>query len=320
MQQQKRGSKMILTVGTRGSKLALAQTNRVLAKIKQAHPDVDFKLKVIKTIGDKEHGKPLFTIDCKGIFEKEIDQQVVGGEVDFAVHSLKDVPIVEQQTGTVLAAIPKRDSQCDVFISKGKLPLNALPKGAVVGTGSLRRLAEIKYIRPDLDVEPIRGNVDTRVGKVRKGELDGIIIAEAGLERMNLTSEITERLPLEQFPSAAGQGALAIVAKEGNTDIIELLRKVENRATRAEITAERSLVLKLEGGCRVPIGAVGQANGNELSLFGCIFSLNTRKKISASAKGTLEEAELLGQRVGEDLIGQGAADLEKEWRQKYGVW
>jgi hydroxymethylbilane synthase len=311
---------MILTVGTRGSKLALAQTNRTLQQIKQKRPDVEFKLKVIKTIGDKEHGKPLFAIDCKGIFEKEIDQQVVSGEVDFAVHSLKDVPIVEQQTGTVLAAIPKRDSQCDVFISKGKVLLNALPKGAVVGTGSLRRLAEIKFIRPDLDVEPIRGNVDTRIGKVHKGELAGIVIAEAGLERMDITNEITERLTLDQFPSAAGQGAIAIVAKEGNTDVIEVLRSVEDEATRAEITAERSLVLKLEGGCRVPIGAVGQANGNNLSLFGCIFSLTEQKKISASVKGTLAQAKELGRKVGEDLIKQGAAEFEKEWREKYGVW
>ena len=311
---------MILSVGTRGSKLALAQTNRTLGQIKQKCPEVEFKLKVIKTIGDKEHGKPLFAIDCKGIFEKEIDQQVVSGEVDFAVHSLKDVPIVEQQTGTVLAAIPKRDSQCDVFISKNKVSLSALPKGSVVGTGSLRRLAEIKYIRPDLDVEPIRGNVDTRIGKVRKGELAGIVIAEAGLERMGITSEITERLPLDQFPSAAGQGAIAIVAKEGNAKVIDVLRSVEDKASRAEITAERSLVLKLEGGCRVPIGAVGQAMGNELSLFGCIFSLNEQKKISAQAKGTLAVAEALGRRVGEDLIKQGAKDFEKEWREKYGVW
>jgi hydroxymethylbilane synthase len=311
---------MIYTVGTRGSKLALTQTNRTLQQIKQQRPDVDFKLKIIKTIGDKEHGKPLFSIDCKGIFEKEIDQEVVSGQIDFAVHSLKDVPIVEQQTGTVLAAIPKRDSPCDVFISKDKIKLDALPKGAVVGTGSLRRLAEIKYIRPDLDVEPIRGNVDTRIGKVRKGELAGIVIAEAGLERMNITNEITERLSLEQFPSAAGQGAIAIVAKEGNTDVIEVLQSVEDKAARAEIIAERSLVLKLEGGCRVPIGAVGQANGNNLTLHGSIFSLNDRKKISASAKGTLEQAEQLGSKVGEDLIKQGAKDLEKEWREKYGVW
>ena len=311
---------MILTVGTRGSKLALAQTNRTLQQIKQKRPEVEFKLKIIKTVGDKEHGKPLFSIDCKGIFEKEIDQQVVSGEVDLAVHSLKDVPIVEQQTGTVLAAIPKRDSPCDVFISKDKIRLNELPKCAVVGTGSLRRLAEIKYLRPDLDVEPIRGNVDTRIGIVRKGELAGIVIAEAGLERMDITSEITERLPLEQFPSAAGQGAIAIVAKEGNSEVIKILQSVEDKATRAEITAERSLVLKLEGGCRVPIGAVGRANGNNLTLLGCIFSLTKHKKISAQAKGTLSQAEGLGSRVGEDLIKQGAKELEKEWREKYGVW
>lgn len=311
---------MILTVGTRGSKLALAQTNRTLNQIKQKNPNVDFKLRIIKTIGDKEHGKPLFTIDCKGIFEKEIDQQVVSGKIDFAVHSLKDVPIVEQQAGTVLAAIPKRDSPGDVFISKDKLPLLDLPKGAVVGTGSLRRLAEIKFLRPDLEVEPIRGNVDTRIGKVKKGELAGIVIAEAGLERMDLTGEITERLSLDQFPSAAGQGAIAIVAKEGNEAVIEVLRSVEDLAARAEITAERSLVLKLEGGCRVPIGAVGQAKSNDLSLFGCIFSLTGQKKISASAKGTLNDAEALGAKVGEDLIRQGAKELEKEWREKYGVW
>jgi hydroxymethylbilane synthase len=311
---------MILTVGTRGSKLALAQTNRTLGQIKAANPSVEFKLKVIKTIGDKEHGKPLFSIDCKGIFEKEIDQEVFAGEIDFAVHSLKDVPIVEQQTGTVLAAIPKRDSPCDVFISKDKVQLDALPKGAIVGTGSLRRLAEIKYIRPDLEVEPIRGNVDTRINKVRKGELAGIVIAEAGLERMNITSEITQRLSLDQFPSAAGQGAIAIVAKEGNGCVIDILRSVEDPAARAEITAERSLVLKLEGGCRVPIGAVAKAEGNNLTLYGSIFSLNDRKKISATAKGTLNQAQELGTRVGEELIAQGAADFEKEWREKYGVW
>jgi len=311
---------MILTVGTRGSKLALAQTNRTVSQIMQKNPNFEFELKIIKTTGDKEHGKPLFSIDCKGIFEKEIDQQVVNGEIDLAVHSLKDVPIVEQQSGTVLAAVPKRDSPCDVFISKNRVALNNLPTGAVVGTGSLRRLAEIKYIRPDLDIEPIRGNVDTRIGRVKKGELAGIVIAEAGLERMNITSEITERLSLDQFPSAAGQGAIAIVAKEDNSEVVRILQSVEDKATRAEITAERSLILKLEGGCRVPIGAVGQANGNTLRLQGSIFSLNTRKKISASAEGSLSQAEDLGAKVGEDLIRQGAKDLEKEWREKYGVW
>jgi hydroxymethylbilane synthase len=307
-------------VGTRGSVLALAQTNRVLKQIGQANPNLEFKLKIIKTIGDKEYGKPLFTIDCKGIFEKEIDQEVVNGDIDFAVHSLKDVPIVEQQTGTVLAAIPKRDSQHDVLISKDKISLSALPAGSVVGTGSLRRMAEIKFIRPDLDVQPIRGNVDTRLNKVRKGEFAGAVIAEAGLERMKLEKEITERLPLDQFPSAAGQGAIAVVAKEGNKYVISLLQKVEDKATRAEITAERSLVLALEGGCRVPIGAVAHADGDNLSLFGCIYSLKEPKKIGASAQGKLADANALGDEVGEALIKQGAKEFEKEWREKYGSW
>ena len=311
---------MNLIVGTRGSKLALAQTNRTLNQIKAKNPDVDFELKVIHTIGDKEHSKPLFSIDCKGVFEKEIDQQVVAGQVDFAVHSLKDVPIVEQMSGTVLASIPKRDSQCDVFISKGKVPLANLPKGSVVGTGSLRRLAEIKYIRPDLEVEPIRGNIDTRIGKVTQGNLAGIILAEAGLERMNLTDEMTERLSLDQFPSAAGQGAIAIVAKEGNTEIIKLLQSIEDTASRAEITTERSLVLKLEGGCRVPIGAVAQASGNKLTLTGSVYSLEGRQKITSRANGTLTQAAELGAKVGEELIGLGAEDFEKQWREKYGVW
>lgn len=311
---------MKLKVGTRGSKLALAQTNRTLDWIKAKNPDVEFELKIIHTMGDKEHGKPLFSIDCKGIFEKEIDQEVIAGDIDFAVHSLKDVPIVEQQTGTVLASIPKRDSPHDVFISKNGVTLMDLPKGSVVGTGSLRRLAEIKYLRPDLEVEPIRGNVDTRIGKVKKGELAGIVLAEAGLERMNITDEMAERLPMALFPSAAGQGAIAIVAKEGNTEVINILQSVEDKETRAEITAERSLVLKLQGGCRVPIGAVAKAEGDSLSLYGSIFSLNDRRKISASAKGVLSDAAELGAKVGEDLIAQGAKDFEKEWREKYGVW
>ena len=311
---------MIYTVGTRGSKLALAQTNRTLEQIRQKHPEVDFKLKIIKTEGDKQQGKPLFSIDAKGIFEKEIDQEVASGEIDFAVHSLKDVPIMEQQTGTILAAVPKRDSPCDVFISKNNVKLEDLPKCSVVGTGSLRRLAEIKYVRPDLEVEPIRGNVDTRIGKVQSGELAGVVIAEAGLERMHIENQMSQRLSLDLFPSAAGQGSIALVVKEGNTGLMKILKSVEDMVTRAEITAERSLVLKLAGGCRVPIGAVGQVVGNILTIHGSIYSLNERKKICASAKGLLSQAEKLGFKVGEELIAQGAEDIEKEWREKYGVW
>lgn len=311
---------MKLKVGTRGSKLALIQTNQTLDLIKAKNPTVEFELKIIHTTGDKEHGKPMFSLDAKGIFEREIDEEVIAGKIDFAVHSLKDIPIVEQQTGTILAATPKRNSPYDVLISKNHVKLADLPTGSVIGTGSLRRLAEIKYSRPDIEVEPIRGNVDTRIDKVQKGEIAGIVLAEAGLERMKLKDALTERLSLEQFPTAAGQGALALVAKEGNDVVIRLLQSVEDKATRAEITSERSLVLALEGGCRVPIGTVAKAEGNSLSLYGSIFSLSERKKISAHVKGTLTQAQELGIKVGEALIKQGAKDIEKEWREKYGAW
>jgi hydroxymethylbilane synthase len=312
---------MILKVGTRGSKLSRMQTEAFLRDLKTVHPDVEFQVEIIRTLGDKERGKPLFTIDCKGIFEKEIDQAIERGEVDFAVHSLKDVPIVDfAERQTTIAAIPERASQHDVLISKGNVPLNALAKGAVIGTGSLRRMAQVKFIRPDLEVKPIRGNVDTRIRKVKKGEFDGAILAEAGLERMGLESEIAERFSLDDFPSAAGQGALAIVTRKDAENVMQLLRAVDHAPTRAEVTAERSLVLHLEGGCRVPIGAVGRADGGALSLQGCIFSLDGQKKLSAFAEGMVDEAQALGEQVAQSLLKQGAKDLEKEWREKYGVW
>jgi len=310
---------MILTVGTRGSKLSLTQTQTILDTLKCIHPELEFKVKVIRTLGDKERKKPLFTIDRKGIFEKEIDQAIVKGEIAFAVHSLKDVPTLESSE-TTIAAIPKRNSPHDVLISKGNLPLDALAKGAVIGTGSLRRLAQVKFLRPDLEVKPIRGNVDTRIQKVKKGEFDGVIMAEAGLERMGLESQIAERFSLDRFVPAAGQGALAIVTRKDNENLMNLLRSVNHPPTRAEVTAERSLILQLEGGCRVPIGTIGRADDRALSLFGCVFSISGQKKITSFAKGTLDEAQDLGRKVAQSLLEQGAKNFEAEWREKYGPW
>jgi hydroxymethylbilane synthase len=310
---------MILTVGTRGSKLSLTQTQTILDALKCIHPELEFKVKVIRTLGDKDRKKPLFTIDRKGIFEKEIDQAIVEGEIAFAVHSLKDVPTLESSE-TTIAAIPKRNSPHDVLISKGNLPLDALAKGAVIGTGSMRRLAQVKFLRPDLEVKPIRGNVDTRIQKVKKGEFDGVIMAEAGLERMGLESQIAERFSLDRFVPAAGQGALAIVARKDNENVINLLRSVDHAPTRAEVSAERRLILQLEGGCRVPIGAIGRADNRALSLFGCVFSINGQKRITSFSKGTLDEAQDLGRKVAQSLLKQGAKNFEAEWREKYGPW
>jgi hydroxymethylbilane synthase len=310
---------LILTVGTRGSKLSLIQTNNVLESLRSLHPELEFKVKVIKTLGDKNQIKSLFSLDRKGIFEKEIDLAIAEGTVDFAVHSLKDVPILEQSE-TTIAAISKRSSPNDVLISKHNIPLAELSEGAVIGTSSLRRMAQLKHLRPDLEAKPIRGNVDTRIRKVKRGEFDAVIVAEAGIKRMKLESQITERFSLELFSPSAGQGALAIAAKNGNERVIKILESVNHLPSWAEVTAERSLVLALEGGCRVPIGAIGHASGEKLSFYGCVFSLDGQKKLFSSAEGKLDDAQDLGKQVAQRLLEQGAKELEKEWREKYGTW
>lgn len=310
---------MKLIVGTRGSKLALTQTNTVLDSLKAIHPEVEFEVKIIKTLGDEDAKHALFTIDRRGIFEKELGIAIAKEEIDLAVHSLKDVP-TEETPENVIAAIPKRGSPHDVLISKNRVPLEALPQCGVVGTGSLRRLAEVKYFRPDLQIKAIRGNVDTRIRKVNEGEFDGVIVAEAGLERMGINHLIAERFSLDKFTPAAGQGALAVTAKKGNQKVLALLKSIDDPLTRVEVTAERILVLALEGGCRVPIGTIGHADEKGLSLYACMFSLDGEEKIFTTTKGTLREAEMLGKRAAEDLLRQGAKEFEAEWREKYGPW
>ncbi len=181
-------------------------------------------------------------------------------------------------------------------------------------------MAQIKHLRPDLEAKPIRGNVDTRIRKVKRGEFDAVIVAEAGIKRMKLESQITERFSLELFAPSAGQGALAIAAKNGNERVIKILESVNHLPSWAEVTAERSLVLALEGGCRVPIGAIGHASGEKLSFYGCVFSLDGQKKLFSSAEGKLDDAQDLGKQVARRLLEQGAKELEKEWREKYGTW
>ncbi|MEM2280669.1 MAG: hydroxymethylbilane synthase, partial [Candidatus Bathyarchaeia archaeon] len=287
---------MMLTVGTRGSKLSLIQTEAVLKSLRALRPDVEFRVRVIKTIGDLNR-KPLYSIGRKGIFEKEIDQALIRGEVDFAVHSLKDVPTIGSQDEIVLAAIPKRDSPLEALVSKDYATLDKLPKGAIVGTSSLRRMAQVKHLRPDIEVKPIRGNVDTRVRKVMQGEVDAIIIALAGLERLGLKNLAAEVFSPEIITPTAGQGALAVVTRRDRGDVIEILKAIDDSTTRAEVTAERSLISSIGGGCHFPIGSYAHAKGRKLSLYGCILSFDGKLKIEASAEADVEEAESLGRRV-----------------------
>lgn len=310
---------MKLKVGTRGSKLALLQTETAIKSLKAADPKLDFEIKIIKTTGDIVKRKPLFAIESKGIFEKEIDQALLRGEIDFAVHSLKDVPVYEVGENIVLAAVLKRDDPREALVSAGGLTLNALPRGAVIGTSSLRRAAQIKFLRRDLEVKPIRGNLDTRVKKLRHGDYDAIIVAKAGLDRMGIQSLASEVFSTDVFTPAAGQGALALVAREDRTDIIEVLELVNHSQTMSEVTAERSLIAALKGGCHFPIGAIGKAENSILTLYGCVFTLDGNKKISAEARGSLSEARSIGEKVAYALIREGAYEIAEEWRHIYGL-
>lgn len=310
---------MKMKVGTRGSKLALIQTEMVIESLRKVETDLEFEVKIIKTTGDMIKRKPLFTIESKGIFEKEIDQALVRGEIDIAVHSLKDVPIYERYEDIVIAAIPKRDDPREALVSIDGAALHELPKGSVIGTSSLRRMAQVKFLRRDLEVKPIRGNIDTRIKKVERGEYHAIIVAKAGLERMGLHNLASEVFHPEVLTPAAGQGALAVVARKNDYNLLELLKAINHPQTMAEVTAERSLIAALKGGCHFPIGAIGIADGDKLTLYGCVLSVNGCKKISASATGSLEEAQLIGERVASELLKHGAAELAEEWRSIYGL-
>jgi hydroxymethylbilane synthase len=305
-----------LTVGTRGSNLSLIQTDTVVKKLKKEISDLEIEVKVIKTTGDRITTKSLLLIKEKGIFEKDIDKAVLRGDVDFAVHSMKDVPTI-QPPKTLIVAVPERESPYDVLVSREGMKLKDLPNGAVVGTGSPRRKAQLHNARPDLKVESVRGNVDTRVKKLKQGLYDAVILAEAGLQRLNMQDTITERLPLEEFTPAPGQGALAIVAREDNEKVNEVLRQVNHWPSMAAVLAERAFVRKIGGGCKVPLGAIAQVKNGALSLYASVLSPDGKTKIQASKAGDSASPEELGLKVAQEILMLGAESLIQHWRELY---
>jgi hydroxymethylbilane synthase len=304
---------MLLRVGTRGSRLSLVQTDMVVEKIKRANRAVEVEKSIISTSGDLDRSTPLFSLDQKGIFEKEVDQAVLDGRVDFAVHSMKDVPTLED-TRLIIAAVPERGPVADVLVSHRGVGMRDLQDGGIVGTSSLLRAAQVRRVRPELRVEPIIGNVDTRIQKVERGDYDAAILAEAGLARLGLLDKMAERLSLDDFMPAPGQGALAIVTRRDNPRLMETLRTIEDRSTRVEVEAERELVKTLEGGCKVPIGALASANRDTVHLTACILSADGLERLTVSRTGPSDKPEKIGRTVGEDLLAQGAKKIEETWR------
>ena len=304
-------------IGARGSQLSLAQTNWVIAELKKIYSDIQFQIKTIKTQGDTD-ARPLFTINQKGIFEKEIDRAVAQKEVDFAVHSLKDVHS-QLDESLVLACIPKREVVNDVFISSDGTTLETIKSGAVIGTSSLRRAVQISRKRPDVTVKPIRGNIETRIKKTSGENYDAIVLAQAGLSRLGIDVKYTP-LPINDFSPSPGQGALAIVARKDDTATIEMLKKIEDPDSRLEIEAERALSDYVDSGCRFPVGAYAKSNGEQMTIDVSAFSVDGKQFIHVTKTGSKHNPSFLGTDAGKELREKGVNDLALNWREKVEEW
>jgi len=293
-----------LVVGTRGSRLAVWQAEWVQARLKELAPGLTVTLQRIKTSGDMILDVPLAAIGGKGLFVKEIEEALLQGEIDLAVHSMKDVPTVLPD-GLDIVCVPAREDPRDVLVSRDSCSLDQLPKGSRVGTSSLRRQAQLLHYRLDLRIELLRGNLDTRLRKLHNGEYDAIVLAAAGLSRMGWSNKVTEYLPPEVSLPAIGQGALALEGRCKDRFVQALVEKLEHRPTRTAVTAERALLERLEGGCQVPIAAHATVKGDTLIMDGLIASVDGRQLIRDTIQGPASEAQGLGKQLAEKLLAQG---------------
>lgn len=295
--------KRAVRIGSRGSQLALIQTRSVLAELERTHPDIQFELTTIVTTGD--HRRPLAPLVAPGIFVKEMEEALLSRRIDLAVHSLKDMP-TDIPLGLALAAVTERLDPRDVLISPGG-QLAELPPGATIGTGSWRRTAQLRAYRPDLKVVPMRGNVPTRLQKVSSGEVNGVIVAAAGVIRLGLQQKITQYLPPAIFLPPVGQGALAIEIRDSDKDIVRLVAPLNHEPSQRGVTAERAFLHTLGGGCHTPVGALATIIGNTVRLQGMVASSDGRHIIRDVAEGN-DPAEV-GRRLGERMLAAGAAAL-----------
>lgn len=300
-------------IGTRGSALALCQTNWVKSKLERLFAYCNFQVVRIRTYGDKVSDIPLGQIGSEGIFVKHIEASLLNGEIDLAVHSMKDVPTVVPD-GLAVGAIPERADPADVLISKHNLDLSHLPLGARVGTGSLRRRAQLLHERSELDMVDIRGNVDTRLAKLRSGELDAIVLASAGVKRLGYESSVTQRIPYSICLPAVGQGALCIEVRSEAKEIRDIVKNIHHPESAAAVRAERAFLRELGGGCRVPIAALGTVESGMLKLEGLVADRDGRRIIRTNTTGELREAECIGERLAACLINMGAKSILESLR------
>ncbi|MCX7428126.1 MAG: hydroxymethylbilane synthase [Planctomycetia bacterium] len=302
-----------LRVGTRASALARWQAEWIAAQLAQQGTEVE--LVEITTAGDRRQHGPIEAIGSRGVFTKEIQRALVDGRVDLAVHSLKDLS-TEAVPGLCLAAVPERGPAADVLVCRKADGLDALGEKAVVGTGSPRRKSQLWHVRPDLDIQGIRGNVETRVAKLDAGGYDAIVLAGAGLARLGLADRITEVLPPSILLPAVGQGALGLETREDDAWARAAVAPLDHPATHAAVLAERTMLAALEGGCLAPIGAWARMENDVLALTGRVLSLDGRTRLDSTLTGDPEGPEALAHRVAEALLNQGAGDLIRAARER----
>lgn len=297
-----------LKIGTRQSLLALWQSNFIAGELRKEYPDCEVTLKKIVTKGDRILDVPLAQIGGKGLFTKEIEEELLDGTVDLAVHSLKDMPTVLPE-GLCLTVITSRANVGDAFVSNKYNSFAELPQGAVLGTSSLRRRAQLLAARPDLKIVDLRGNVDTRLRKLDEGNMDAIILAAAGLQRLGHGDRIKEIIPISVCLPAVGQGALAIECRTDNTEVREMLAFLNDKATKQATDAERAFLGLVEGGCQVPIGVHAEVENNEIKIEAIIASLDGSTVLRNTISGDAEKAVELGQKLGHKMLSEGGQDI-----------
>jgi len=302
-----------LRIGTRGSALALWQA-RSIARALLGTTGIEPEIVIIKTSGDKFQQTSFSQIGTKGVFIKELEDALLEGRIDLAIHSMKDVP-TEMPEGLTIAAIGKREDVRDALLSSSGATLELLPQGARVGTSSLRRQSQLLYARRDLRMLELRGNVDTRIEKLKRGDYDAIVLAKAGLDRLGLSGNISQVLPHGVSLPAAGQGAIGIEARTGDAETLRALTGLEDAETRSAVTAERAVLAGLGGGCQVPIGAWGRVENGKLALDVAVLSPDGTQRMWEKDSGSPKEAEAIGKRVAKKMRDGGAAALlERESR------
>jgi len=297
-----------ITIGSRGSKLALWQAEWVKARLETLHPGLHVAITVIKTKGDKILDVPLAKVGGKGLFVKEIEEALLSGDIDLAVHSMKDMP-AEIPPRLGIGAIPERETPFDVLISRENQTFANLKTGARVGTSSLRRASQLRHIRPDVEIIPLRGNLDTRLRKLTTDNLDAIVLAAAGVKRLDLESRITQYLDPEVMLPAAGQGALCVEIRTDDPATAAFVKPLDHTATRVVIAGERAFLNHLGGSCQIPIAAFGEIIQNRFVLRGLVSNLDGTQIVTATREGAPDRSARIGVELAEHLISKGAAKI-----------